>query len=134
MTGENNSFGYDPRRVWTQKATHSHKVRSCHVRLAKFDAKICMLHMLLMNQSRGGVRLTLFVRRLPEQYTWLIAIYDGAICRRNIGRTMTEVALKFMDIIRAFATTTRMLAIYGIYDETAGAYTQDHGILKYEES
>ena len=60
----------------------------------------------------------------------MFSIDNGTVDASDIGCTMSEVTLKFVDIIGAFSASARVLTVNGIYYQPTRTYTKNERILK----
>ena len=58
---------------------------------------------------------TLIIGSLPQQYTGRVAENNGPVNCGNASEAVSEEALKLVYIVRAFAASARMLAVYWVH-------------------
>lgn len=71
----------------------------------------------------------MFVGCLFEQGTRLFTESHRSICRRDARQAMSEEFLEFVNIVRAFAPATSMLAVDRLHSQSTRTNAEDKRIL-----
>ena len=72
---------------------------------------------------------TLRIFCLSKEGAWLFAIHNWSVDRRDISRTMSEVAFELVDVVGTLSASTGVLTVYGIHPHPPRANAHDKGIL-----
>jgi hypothetical protein len=73
---------------------------------------------------------TLGILGLPQEHTRLLAVHHRTKCAGHVRITVPEIPLELVEVVRALASSARVLAVHWPYPESTRADAEHQGILR----